>query len=187
MPAADPVQAAPPPPAFQLRIDLVGSKPPVWRRVVVPSEFTFDELHQVITIVFDRQEADPHEFEVNGERIGDPASREDPLGILGRALDGKRARLHEPLGPVGTGFRYVCAVDEGHEHRVRVEAVVREHDPQWAGLPVLIAGARAVPRQSGTGSKIGPSGRFDVAAMDEALASLRKRWARKQRSTRSGR
>lgn len=154
-------------------------KPPVWRRVVVPSGFTFDELHQVITIVFDRQAADPHEFEVNGERIGDPASREDPLGILGRALDGKSARLHEPLGPAGTGFRYVCDVEGGSEHKVHVEAVLRERPA--TRLPLLLAGGQVVPESKASRSKQDRR-RFEVADVDAALEPMRRKWARRKES-----
>lgn len=176
----DPGQAAPYPPAFQLRIDLADQKPPVWRRVVVPSGFTFDDLHQVIQVVFEWEHADPHEFEVNGERIGDPKSREDPLGILGRALDGKSARLHEPLGPVGTDFRYVCDVAGGREHTVQLEAVVR--DPQWPALPVLVAGRRVVAEAETTSTGREPQ-HFEVARLDKKLEPLRRRWAKRGRPT----
>lgn len=38
---------------YQLKIKLRGiSKPPVWRRVQVPSQFTFDDLHEVIQAAF---------------------------------------------------------------------------------------------------------------------------------------
>jgi len=38
---------------YQFKIQIKGiTKPPVWRRVEVPSTFTFDELHEVIQIVF---------------------------------------------------------------------------------------------------------------------------------------
>ena len=32
---------------YQLKITIKGSKPPIWRRVVVPEQFTFCQLHQV--------------------------------------------------------------------------------------------------------------------------------------------
>ena len=33
---------------YQLKITIKGSKPPIWRRVVVSEQCTFCQLHQVI-------------------------------------------------------------------------------------------------------------------------------------------
>lgn len=38
--------------AFQLRIDIKGTKPPVWRRVSVPINATFARLHTIIQTSF---------------------------------------------------------------------------------------------------------------------------------------
>lgn len=39
---------------FQFKIQIRGiKKPPVWRRVLVPGNFTFDDLHRVIQVAFD--------------------------------------------------------------------------------------------------------------------------------------
>lgn len=37
---------------YQLKITIKGSKPPIWRRVVVPEQFTFCQLHQAIQGAF---------------------------------------------------------------------------------------------------------------------------------------
>ncbi len=36
-----------------VRVDLVGAKPPVWRRLVLPSTLRLDQLHGVLQAVFD--------------------------------------------------------------------------------------------------------------------------------------
>lgn len=38
--------------AYQLKITIKGSKPPIWRRILVPEGITFEGLHQVIQTAF---------------------------------------------------------------------------------------------------------------------------------------
>ncbi|MDD7176567.1 MAG: hypothetical protein SPG09_10555 [Lachnospiraceae bacterium] len=39
-----------------------GTHPPVWRRVVIPEKLSFENLHQVIQILFGWQNAHLHDF-----------------------------------------------------------------------------------------------------------------------------
>ena len=48
---------------YQLKITIKGSKPPRWRRVVVPEQFTFCQLHQVIQGAFGWCDYHLHKFE----------------------------------------------------------------------------------------------------------------------------
>jgi hypothetical protein len=54
----------------QLKITLLGTAPPVWRRVQVPSSMTLGELHQVIQLSMGWQDCHLHEFDVAGTRYG---------------------------------------------------------------------------------------------------------------------
>ena len=48
---------------YQLKITIKGSKPPIWRRVVVPEQFTFCQLHQAIPGAFGWCDYHLHKFE----------------------------------------------------------------------------------------------------------------------------
>ena len=50
----------------QLRIELAGIRPPIWRRVLVPASFTLEQLHSVIQMVFEWHDAHMHDFRVRG-------------------------------------------------------------------------------------------------------------------------
>lgn len=46
----------------QLRVDLLGFKPPIWRRVIVPGDISFWELHLVIQALFEWKNSHLHQF-----------------------------------------------------------------------------------------------------------------------------
>jgi hypothetical protein len=48
---------------YQLKITIKGSKPPIWRRVVVPEQITFCQLHQAIQGAFGWCDYHLHKFE----------------------------------------------------------------------------------------------------------------------------
>jgi hypothetical protein len=47
---------------YQLKITLRGSKPPIWRRVVVRADMRLDRLHQVIQIAMGWTNSHMHQF-----------------------------------------------------------------------------------------------------------------------------
>ena len=58
--------------AYQLKIELEIEGFDIWRRVVVPSTFSFEHLHNVIQIVFDWHNSHLHMFEVHSKRARRP-------------------------------------------------------------------------------------------------------------------
>ena len=54
--------------ALQLVITLVGSEPPIWRRVIVPERMTFADLHRVIQFSMGWRNSHLHHFEVADKR-----------------------------------------------------------------------------------------------------------------------
>ena len=47
---------------YVLKITIENTHPPVWRRVVIPEKITFENLHEVIQILFDWNDAHLHDF-----------------------------------------------------------------------------------------------------------------------------
>lgn len=57
---------------FQLKVQLAGIRPPVWRRVLVPGEIDLGELHDVIQTAFGWTNSHLHQFEIGAARYGTP-------------------------------------------------------------------------------------------------------------------
>ena len=54
---------------FQLKINVKNSSKPIWRRVIVPEEFNFNNLHQVIQILFAFENIHMFDFIIRKKKI----------------------------------------------------------------------------------------------------------------------
>jgi hypothetical protein len=121
---------------FQLKVTLLDTKPPIWRRVLVDGRSTLDHVHEVIQAAFGWWDDHLHQFEVGGTRYGvlDPDWDWDP------PRDERRARLDAIAGE-GTSLRYTYDFGDGWDHRVVVEKV----RTATTAVPACIDGRRACP------------------------------------------
>jgi Plasmid pRiA4b ORF-3-like protein len=124
---------------YQLKVTLLDTKPPIWRRVLVDGSSTLDHLHEVIQAAFGWWNYHLHEFEVGRERYGIPDPDED-WGQPPR--DERRTRL-DAIAGVGSSFRYTYDFGDGWDHRVVVEKVLSADSV--AAVPACIDGRRACP------------------------------------------
>lgn len=104
---------------YQMRVDLLHSKPPIWRRIEVP-DCTLDELHDQIQAVMGWQNSHLYEFLLDGERYGDV---EVPDGGL---IDGGDVWLSD-LVQEGSKLAYLYDFGDSWEHTITVEAIGDPH------------------------------------------------------------
>jgi Plasmid pRiA4b ORF-3-like protein len=124
---------------FQLKLTLKGTKPPIWRRVLVDASSTLDQLHEVIQAAFGWWNYHLYEFEFGRTRYGIP----DPdLDWGPPARDARTARLDQVAG-AGSSFTYTYDFGDNWEHKVTVEKVF-DASPV-PSLPACIDGRRAGP------------------------------------------
>lgn len=57
---------------YQIKVTLIGTRPPIWRRVLVPAELTLAQLHDVLQAVIGWENCHLHEFRIGGHRFGIP-------------------------------------------------------------------------------------------------------------------
>jgi hypothetical protein len=122
---------------LQVRIELRGMKPKVWRRVLVPQTITLLKLHRVIQAAFGWRHSHLHEFITgDGERYGSS----DPMDDSG-SINSENVRLTTVLRT--STLSYVYDFGDNWDHRITVEKT-HAADP-FMTLPFLIGGAGAAP------------------------------------------
>jgi hypothetical protein len=126
----------------RLKVTLRGVKPPIWRRLEVPSDISLSRLNTVIQQSFGWQNSHPHLFETPVGRYG---SYEPDLDIR----SGASKKLSAVADWPGDKILYVYDFGDYWEHDVLVEAV----QPAQPGVayPQCTSGRRACPPEDSGG------------------------------------
>ena len=132
---------------LQVKITLLGIKPPIWRRIQIPSHYSFWDLHVAIQDAMGWMDSHLHMF-----RLHDPKSRK-PIFI---GIPDEDGFFDDPEILPGWDFpvsRFITLADrstkyeydfgDGWSHSVSLERIEpRQPKRQY---PVCIAGRRACP------------------------------------------
>lgn len=106
--------------AIHLKITLKGSKPPIWRRLLVKSSMTLFELHHSIQIAMGWENYHLYEFTVDNYRIGQPHEDfDDEVGIP-KVIDAKDITLDKIL-PSTKKISYEYDFGDGWKHEIILE------------------------------------------------------------------
>jgi hypothetical protein len=157
-----------------VRVDLVGAKPPVWRRLVLPSTLRLDQLHGLLQAVFDWTDSHLHRFSLDDEAWGEGEGEKFlcPYDVEEGEDDGVPAsdvRLDEVLAAPGDVLTYLYDYGDDWHHRLVVEEVGPAVDDVR-----LLAGHGAAPPEDSGGIwdwDAGVAQPFDLAEAQAALAT----------------
>lgn len=143
-----PPSVAPVPPTpglLRVRVDLVGSEPPVWRRIELAGDLTLADLHEVLQTAMGWTDSHLHQFFVGPERdytvqpfLTDFSEDEGDDGIHEREV-----RLDQVLVGVGDQLVYDYDFGDSWEHAVRLEET--RADDATAPRARVLDGGRACP------------------------------------------
>src|SRR5208283_3943385 len=61
-----------PPEIYQLKVTLLGTTPPIWRRLLVPADMTLEQLHNVLQLAMGWEDCHMHDFRIGQKRFGKP-------------------------------------------------------------------------------------------------------------------
>lgn len=129
---------------YKLKIALHNTHPPIWRRLLVPSDLTLADLHAVFQIAMGWTNSHLHEFIINGNRYGEPFE-EDEFDML----DEKKVVLHRVVNQPKMSFKYEYDFGDSWDHRILLEEILPPN-PE-ALFPICVAGRRACPPEDSGG------------------------------------
>jgi hypothetical protein len=155
----------------QVKVTLYGAKPPVWRRLEIPSAMTLAVLHEVLQIAFGWFDCHLHSFETVCGEFG-PAEADDGW----RPLKDESSAALGQVAAAGDKIVYTYDFGDDWRHDIVVEKIV----PAQAGVayPLCTAGRRVAPMEDSggvwaynedPGSELGT---FDAAEVTAALSDV---------------
>lgn len=102
----------------RVKVSLHGAKPPVWRRLEVPSDLPLSVLHEVLQTAFGWFDCHPHLFETAYGKAGDPAH-----DLWSQHADESTIALAQ-VAPAATDTAgYIYDFSDDWRHDIVVEAV----------------------------------------------------------------
>ena len=130
---------------YQLKITLKGSKPPIWRRLVVRSDLTLDRLHMLIQIAMGWTDSHLHQFITGSGFARTFYAQPDPeFSAMGDAmLDEARYTVADLAPAAKRKFTYEYDFGDGWRHDVVAEKILPPN-PAFKH-PLCLAGQNPCP------------------------------------------
>ncbi|MBI5374423.1 MAG: plasmid pRiA4b ORF-3 family protein [Candidatus Schekmanbacteria bacterium] len=126
---------------MQFKITLLDIEPPIWRRIIVPENYSFWDLHVAIQDAFGWFDSHLHSFEINENDdfyIGIP----DPEEMDYKEVKaGWETKLKEYIKEIGQKVLYTYDFGDGWEHEIEFEEIIDRETKK----PKCTDGARACP------------------------------------------
>jgi len=129
---------------YQLKIELDGASPPIWRRVLVPGKISLDDLHEIIQVVMGWENDHLHQFIVDKQFYSDPAFELNEFGDSLGVLDEGKTLLMKVAPRAGKVLIYEYDFGDSWMHRIKVEKILGQESSAGDAVK-CIDGARACP------------------------------------------
>lgn len=133
---------------FQLKATLLGTKPSIWRRILLRDDFSLSDLHHVLQISFGWQNAHLHQWflpadgKLTRQSLGIARVFAPPDFELDDTEDADAMPLSASFAQPQHSILYQYDMGDSWEHEVRLESVI---DFDGKTDAVCIAGERAGP------------------------------------------
>ena len=132
---------------YQFKITLKGTKPPIWRRILVPETYTFWDLHVAIQDAMGWEDYHLHEFTLLSPKtgrkvkIGIPSDEDVDYGW--EVLAEWNQKIAHYFSSENSKADYVYDFGDGWEHSIKLEKIL----PRETGVayPRCIDGRGACP------------------------------------------
>lgn len=114
----------------QLKVSLKHTRPPIWRRALLPATATLGDLHAVIQVLFGWDGDHLHLFVAGNKQYSGPFTR------LEETENEQAVRVRDAIAPGGT-ITYTYDFGADWEHAITLEKTVPRDDSQQ--YPVCVA------------------------------------------------
>lgn len=128
---------------YQFKITLLESQPPIWRRIQV-KDSSLDKLHERIQTAMGWTNSHLHQFEIDGERWGDPELLDDGFEDF-ECVDSTVTKISKIIPKDGKRFQFLYEYDfgDGWEHEVLFEGCLKAE--KGGRYPACVEGERNCP------------------------------------------
>ncbi|GAA1752547.1 plasmid pRiA4b ORF-3 family protein [Streptomonospora arabica] len=133
---------------YRVRVEITGTKPPLYRRLELASDLFLNEVHDILQAVFAWQDYHLYRFACDSDYYSDETERyfcpfEADEGEMG--IPAEQVRLDEVLAETGDRLFYIYDFGDDWQHRLTLQAVLpRAEDAPRA---VCTAGKRPAPAE----------------------------------------
>lgn len=114
---------------YVFKIVIENTHPPVWRRVMVPDRITFQELHEIIQVLFGWENCHLHEFSIPADHI----RIDDTPESWGRNYR-ESETLIDSFVRCYKGIRYTYDFGDDWRHKIMIEKTDEEYTGRCAVL-----------------------------------------------------
>ena len=122
---------------YVIKVTLLGTSPPVWRRILVPRDITLRNLHRTLQTVMGWTDSHLHQFVSQRQRLSGARSR-----VGTKVANESGTRLGELIGTVGSRLLYEYDFGDGWQHELLLEKVLLGDE---SFQQICVAGQRCCP------------------------------------------
>ena len=129
---------------YQIKVTLLGTKPPIWRRLLVPASMTLAKLHHVLQTAMGWAGGHMHEFRTADRHFGIPDPEDRSMGMP-NVENERTVRLSKVLWRPGAKLIYTYDFGDNWEHAVVLEKLLPTPPGLDIEYPICIDGKLGCP------------------------------------------
>jgi hypothetical protein len=130
---------------YAIKVTILGTSPPVWRRILVPRDITLRNLHRTLQTVMGWTNSHLHQFVLHRQKLSDPRYR-----VWAKVADENRTTLGELIWTVGASILYEYDFGDGWQHELLLEEVLLGDE---SFQQVCVRGKRCCPPEDCGGAQ----------------------------------
>jgi len=127
---------------YQLKISIKGAKPPIWRRILVKSDISFEELHYNIQSIFNWENCHMYQFYGKNKYYTDSEFIDNSYGDI-RSYNADDYKISDELQYEKDKIKYTYDFGDDWQHTISLEKIL-EIDKN-INYPICTAGKRNGP------------------------------------------